>query len=512
MKEKKICKNNACQYENDANTKFCVNCGEPFTTNAPPKSAPATFLEPVVCEHVNNGNGKFCVKCGEPFVNDSEPTATATNSEPEQHDQAPPIQKKKSPSFLNKKLAILLGVLLVALFGSYWILEKTFSNKDSLLATLEQVVVSDDADKLYEALTISDASDVEKKAYKQYLKENDVSEIANTLVKSIIVLHDSDELLTKATIEDSEVDEFKIVKTKKFGLFNFYEIQPLKFKLVAETNSHAIEVTIDGQSKQLSTDESVSIDEYLPGSYPYTLVWDTEIGSVTKEQQVDIWPSESNVLDASLAMYEVDLIDEPYDEWNYLINGKQLDLKKYTVDGRLVVPEGMALKLVATFKADGVLYESEPVEITGSAYPDFKFPKYEQQLATEATKLEAEREQEYAKLEAESRITSLIDDYLSIYSSGYVDALDTVISTDSAFYAQQTKYLQGLIDKGTQVQISDYNIESFQEDSSGSYTVTVDERYTIYKPNANPNEVKQKSIYNVKLINGNYYIISLKIR
>ncbi|WP_332645986.1 TcaA NTF2-like domain-containing protein [Lysinibacillus sp. 54212] len=513
MKEKKICENNACQYENDANTNFCVQCGALFTTNGASTSTPvpATLLGTEVCEHENNGNGKFCIKCGEPFVNDLEPSATATNHEPKGSDQVPPIQKKKSPSFLNKKLLIMLGALLVVLFGSYWILEKTFSNKDSLIATLEQVVVSDDADKFYEALTINDASDVEKKAYKQYLKENDVSEIANTLVKSISVLHESDQLLTQVATEDSEVDQFKVIKIKKFGLFNSYEIQPIKFKVFAETNSNAIEVSIDGQNKRLSTDESVSISKYLPGKYPYTVLWETEIGSVTVERQVDIWPSESNVLDGSLPMYEVDLIDGPYDEWNYLINGKQLNLKKYIVDGRFVVPEGVEFKLVATFKENGVLYESEPVQINGSAYPEFSFLKYEQKLELEAAKQELEREKEYAKQVAESEISSLIQNYLTIYSYGYVDALNTVISTDSAFYAQQAKYLQSLLDKNTQAEIDEYDIVSVQENGGGSYTVTVDELYTIIKPDANPKEVKQKSIYTVKLIDGEYLITGLKL-
>lgn len=510
MIEKKICENNACQHENDANTKFCVKCGEPFTTTAPSATPAPTLLEPEVCEHVNNGNGKFCVKCGEPFVNDLEPSETVTNYETKVSEQVAPIQKKKSPSFLNKKLAIILGALLIVLAGSYWILEKTFSNKDSLITTLEQVVVSDDANKFYEALTI-DASDAEKKAYKEYLKESDVSEIANTLVKSISVLHESNQLLAQAATEDSEVDQFKIVKTKKFGVFKSYEIQPVKFKVFAETNSDAIEVSLNGQNKKLSTDESVSIGEYLPGKYTYAVLWETEIDSVKEERQVEIWPSESYVLDGNLSMYEVDLIDGPYDAWNYLINGKQLDLKKYAVDGRLVVPEGVEFKLVATFKEGGVLYESEPVEITGSTYPDFNFPTYEQKLEMEAAKQEAEREREYAKQEAEAGIRSLIGEYLRIYSYGYVEDLHTVISTDSAFYAQQTKYLQGLNDKNIQAEISDYDIVSVQEKSGGSYTVTVDERYMIYNPDANPKEVKQKSIYSVKFINGNFYITGLKL-
>ena len=227
---------------------------------------------------------------------------------------------------------------------------------------------------------------------------------------------------------------------------------------------------MEGQKKQLTTDKIISIGEYLPGTYSYSVTWNTELGSAKEERDIEILPNESNVLDGNLSMYEVELIKE-----------------------------------------DDVLYESVPVEIVGSTFPEFNFPKYEQKLEMEAAEQEAEREREYAKQEAELKIASLIGDYLTIYSYGYVNVLDTVISKDSVFFAQQTKYLQDLIDKDIQTEIGDFNIISLKETSIGSYTVTVDERYTIYKPNADPKEVKQKSIYTVNLINGNYYITGFKL-
>lgn len=137
------------------------------------------------------------------------------------------------------------------------------------------------------------------------------------------------------------------------------------------------------------------------------------------------------------------------------------------------MPEGEVFKLLAAFKEDDVFYESEPVEIMDSTYPEFNFPKYEQKLEIEAAEQEDERERKYAKRETELKIASLIRDYLIIYSYGYLDTIDTVISTDSAFYAQQTKYLHEFIDKDIQTEIGDYSIVSFKENSIGSYTVTV---------------------------------------
>lgn len=513
MKEKKICENVECQYENEVNTKFCVKCGEPFTgaVTTPSPWGPAKISSSEVCAHENNGNGKFCVKCGEPFENELEAPIVVKNDEPKVSNQEPPVNKKNSSPFLNKKLAIILGALLVLLSGGYWILNKTFSNKDSLIATFEEVVGSEDVDKFYEALTINDASDLEKKAYKQYLKEHDLSQMANALIKSINGLQKSDELLTQVSTEESQVSQFKVIKTKKFGVFHSYKILPIKFTLVAESNSDSIKVSIDGQNKQLSPDKNLSMGEYLPGEYPYTLKWETDFGSVKVERSVDILPSKTTVLDGNLPMAEVYLNDELYDEWNYLINGKQIDLDKYLVDGRLDVPEDGKFKLVATFKDDGVLYESEPVNIKGNTNPEFSFPTYEKKLEFEANKQSEEREKMQAKQVAESEISSLIQDYLTIYSSGYLDALNTVISTDSAFYDQQTKYLQNLLNKNVQSEINDYKIVSITDNGGGSYVVTVDETYTINKPDASPKEVKQKSIYTVKLIGGQYFITGLKL-
>lgn len=127
-------------------------------------------------------------------------------------------------------------------------------------------------------------------------------------------LIESDLLLTKAAMEDSEVDQFKIVKTKKFGVFQSYEIQPIKFKVFAEINSNEIEVIMEGELKQLTTDKIINVGKYLPGTYPYTVSWNTELGSIKEDRQLEIWPSESNILDGSLSMYEVDLIDGPYEE------------------------------------------------------------------------------------------------------------------------------------------------------------------------------------------------------
>ena len=180
MTQVKICE--TCQHENVMDTKFCVKCGQPFTHNTFVSLEKEVQVEYEVCDHVNNGNGDFCIKCGEPFLNNEKPVAPIKKVN---KNESAPVQRQKPASTKNKKLVIILGALLIVLAASWWILEKTFSNKDDLISTLEQVVSSDDVDKFYDVLSVEDASDTEKKAYKQYLEESGVSEMANNMVKMV---------------------------------------------------------------------------------------------------------------------------------------------------------------------------------------------------------------------------------------------------------------------------------------------------------------------------------------
>lgn len=495
MTQMKICE--ICQYENEMYTKFCVNCGQPFANNSESVSfGNEVQVKPEVCDHTNNGSGNFCVKCGKPFLNNEElvtPIKQVTT------DESSPVQRQKPPSTKNKILVIVFGGLLILLAVSWWILEKTVSNKDELIATLEQVVTSDDVDKFYDVLSVEDVSNAEEKAYKQYLEEKGVSEIANELVKSVNTLHGSDELIIQASTKDVETDQFNIVKSKKFGLFQFYTIKPVKYKLLAETNDDSVELNFVDENKKLSTKKAIKIGEYLPGNYTYSIAWKNEIGSVEEEREFYVWPSKENVLEATFHYYEVDLTGGYYDEWDYITNGKPID-RKLINDGRILVPEGLEFTLKATFEEEGVVYESEDVKITDSIYLTYSFPEYDEKLKND-----------YIKETAEFDIASLIDDYLYIYSNGDVAGLSSVISMDSAFYKEQTEYLQNLVNKNIEAVINDYEIIDRKENDDNSYTVTVNESYMIYKPDAETNVVNQKSIYTVKLIGSQYYITAFKL-
>ncbi|MEG0260518.1 MAG: hypothetical protein RR651_11655 [Lysinibacillus sp.] len=497
MTQIKICE--ACLHENVVDTKFCVQCGQPLANNSTFVSFEKEVkVEPKVCEHVNNGSGKFCIKCGEPFSNYEEPAPVVPITQVNT-DELAPVKKQKLPSTKNKKLVIILGVLLIVSAASWWILEKTLSNKADLIATLEHVVVSDDVDKFYDVLAVEDISDTEKKAYKQYLEENNIGEIANELVKSVNTLHGSDELVAQASTKDTETNQFNIVKSKKFGLFQSYTIKPVKYKVLVETYDNAVELNFGDENKKLSTEKPVNIGEYLPGNYTYSIAWKHEIGSVEEDLEFYVWPSEENVLEAKFDYYEVDLTGGYYDEWDYLANGKPIDTKLIN-DGRILVPKGVEFKLKATLEEDGVVYESEEVKITDSIYLTLSFPKYDEKLKND-----------YLKETTEIDIASLIHDYLNIYSNGDVARLSSVISTDSAFYKDQSKYLQSLVDQNIESVINHFEIVDTKENSENSYTVTVNESYMLSKPDAEPNVVNQKSIYTVKLIGSQYYITSLKL-
>ena len=67
------------------------------------------------------------------------------------------------------------------------------------------------------------------------------------------------------------------------------------------------------------------------------------------------------------------------------------------------------------------------------------------------------------------------------------------------------------VNKNIETVINDYEIIDRKENDDNSYTVTVNESYMIYKPDAETNVVNQKSIYTVKLIGSHYYITAFKL-
>ncbi|MBD3108843.1 hypothetical protein IEO70_10750 [Bacillus sp. AGMB 02131] len=463
MIEKKLCQNPACQQENGVNSKFCLKCGHKFTQSTQHVSQKELLQK-------NISSIKALVK------------------------------EIKVPSFINRKILILTGAIVALVLITVIVLGMTSSNKSEILDTLERVTVSGDVDNLYDIFTIDEVTELEEQVYKDYLENNDVGLTANSLVEAIEYLHESDQALVYASSQYSYADEFKVTMTKKLGIFKSYEIQPIKYEVTAVANEDDIELVFDEQDISLSTDSEIVIGEYLPGKYPYTLFWENLLGSTKEEREVYVAPTELNELDGRVSYYKVALENDEFPELDYYINGEKKDTTNYVEDGMLLVPEGADFELTASFEEDGVLYESETLLIDGSSYYTFEFPKYNENIQAES-----------AKQNAYKYIDSLINSYLSIYTSGDIGNLSTVISEDAPFLKEQTKYLQGLIEKDIQLAINHFEILNMTEIRTGSYTVSVRESYTIQKPNKSAEEMIQESIYGVDIIDGVFYITSLKL-
>lgn len=495
-----ICTNSLCLYENDKDSKFCVKCGEPFTSIAP--SSPPLSANATVCKHETNG-GKFCVKCGQLVVAVQEPTNVLPTTEGIKSKRVPSAQNEKKKPTLPKIMLISLGALVVLLAAGYWILGKTISNKDDIISSLVQVAKSEDSVRFSEILTYSNGEETdEERAYSEYLEGIDISEMANLLAKSIKNLDASDQASLKVGLEGEGIKQFKIVKTKKIGLFPYYEIQPIKFKVFATANNSNMSIVFNNNETIMLKGEKVEIGEFLPGPYKYSISWKSDIDSILEERQFYVYPSEENELEAYLESFAIHLYNEPgLQDWTYYVNGKEVNMETDLIEERLVVPNGVKLKLSASFKEDGVVYKSNEVELSqNNTYFELEFPEYTAKVASEAEKANREEEIHY-----------LIDRYLTIYSNGDVGLLHLVISSNSNFYKQQTQYLQSLLNKSTSAIIDDYHITSIQESGSNTYIVTVNETYTILKPDETAKEVSQKSIYTVKQIGGSYYITDLKL-
>lgn len=399
-----------------------------------------------------------------------------------------------------------------------------FANEETLVTQLNKAAATDDAALFYDTLTI-DAPTTQQQAYKAYVTESSIVQNATqSILIALNVLKNSERTVVTTAISEASADEFTIEKEKKFGLFEHYTISPIPFDVVATTNIEDVAIELEEQTTSISTETPVG--SYLLGEYEYDVVWENELGSLRETRTLQVTPTSGNVLEGNLALYAVGVPGAVYDDFTYYVNGKELNREKH-VDGNVLrIPEGVTITLSAAFTEDGVRYESDPVELNSTFDMELAFPAYDEKLlaaqqqqqvataAREAAEKEAANQQAAEHAAAamnEQQIAALIDHYLAVYSAQNVAALPSVVHTSTAFYTEQTKYIQSLMNRGMQSSVTNYTITNIRTHTDDHFTVTVNEQYAISKPNEATKSVNQTSTYTVKRMDGNLYITALQL-
>ena len=109
-------------------------------------------------------------------------------------------------------------------------------------------------------------------------------------------------------------------------------------------------------------------------------------------------------------------------------------------------------------------------------------------------------------------MNTLLDAYFVYYVNGDANSLSEVIAPGTEFLNSQTNYVRGLQEKGTQVDLRNYQIASINKLNSTEFIATVNEDYVVQKAGEAAKNIHQVSEYTVKNINGRYYMTKLTIR
>lgn len=112
---------------------------------------------------------------------------------------------------------------------------------------------------------------------------------------------------------------------------------------------------------------------------------------------------------------------------------------------------------------------------------------------------------------ARDQISYLIYSYLEAYTSGDISSLEYYVHPSTLFYSEQLNYMNSLNAQGVVVELIDYTINSIEQIAVNKYQVTVDEFYTIDKPQKGFSDTTQTSLYTIELINGEFYITALAL-
>ncbi len=110
----------------------------------------------------------------------------------------------------------------------------------------------------------------------------------------------------------------------------------------------------------------------------------------------------------------------------------------------------------------------------------------------------------------------LMDEYISNFhyavNSGNAYYIQKYIDPASAFYKEQTNFVENTYDKDIKEDLVDYKIDSINNSADGVYTVNCTEVYTIYSGDDYEGKTKTfKNSYTVKRIKDEFFITGVKV-
>lgn len=489
MKQVKICGNPDCRAENKVTNNFCSTCGKPLPKEEIPKNP----------THVEGAASSIKLT-----KTSAEAPKTASRLEKK---TVTPIKKKSS-----KKPLFIVGSIIALCVIAFAILFFTVGNKSSVLKQLDKASETGKASDFLSVVSMDDYSAIEKKAFGKMIEEENSAQLATETINAFEKM-EQDNATTSDLAFNSGQNKLMLLKTKKWGLFTNYAIEPTSATVTVPTEQENLKIKFDGKEDELGRSADTWEQKLLPGEYDYTIIWDSPYGQVEKVFTGAVYNDYTNEWPTEMELFSPVSIPSTYEDKDltFYVNGDKADV--LIEDNQLVVPRNSAFDLQAKFEEDGKEYTSKTIKVNSTTSTELVFEDYgkkEQAATPQQPEEDTTADNNTADVKAE--MNTLLDAYFVYYVNGDANSLSEVIAPGTEFLNSQTNYVRRLQEKGTQVDLRNYQIASINKLNSTEFIATVNEDYVVQKAGEAAKNIHQVSEYTVKNINGRYYMTKLTIR
>lgn len=496
MKQVKICGNPDCRAENKVTNNFCSTCGKPLPKEETQKNT------------VHAEGAASPIKLTKTSAEAPKPASRLDKKPPTRAEKTVTPGNKKS----SKKPLVIVGSIIALCVIAYAILFFTVGNKASVLKQLDEASETGKASDFLSVVSMDDYSAIEKKAFTKMVEEENSAQLATETINAFEKM-EKDNALTSDMAFNSGQNKLTLVKTKKWGLFTNYAIEPTAVAVTAPTAQENLKIKFDGKEEELGMGADTWERKLLPGEYDYTIIWDSPYGQVEKVFTGAVYNDYTNEWPTEMELFSPVSIPSTYEDKDltFYVNGDKADV--LIEDNQLVVPRNSAFDLQAKFEEDGKEYTSKTIKVNSTTSTELVFEDYgkkEQAATPQQPEEDTTADDNTADVEAE--MNELLSAYFVYYVNGDANSLSEVIAPGTEFLSSQTNYVRGLQEKGTQVDLRNYQIASINKLSSTEFIATVNEDYVVQKAGEAAKNIHQVSEYTVKNINGRYYMTKLTIR
>ncbi|MFS0600343.1 TcaA NTF2-like domain-containing protein [Peribacillus frigoritolerans] len=425
------------------------------------------------CLASNDFNAKFCLKCGHAFSSE-EPVMAAG----ERTLSRPVIWKK--PWFIS---VISMVILVVVLYVTGLFLY----NKNTVITAATKAAETDNVELLFEQITVPANVKYSEGSYKDYLKENNLHTIADT-IESVVTRLAEDKESAPYVLDANGNRLLEVIKQKKFGIYSTYTLQAVGYELNAQANME--DVTFEMLDETTTTDESghTSLGMLLPGTYTLDAKATSSTGDLTHKLQI-VHPTgfEESTAEVYFETYDI-YLDTPYPEAELIIDGETTGqtIAQYG-DVIASVPEGQTVSVSAVLEVDDDTYKSEKFEVSSEETVYFEFPEYEViQTAKTFGKEEAQTFLESYRAAYEQAIIAADFSYVSDYFQSGTETYkeyEKFVNDHREFESYNYTFMENKFKSFEQAKDLTVTVETFESlifTSDGeAYLYERDKRYTL---------------------------------